>query len=161
MAANRKSPEQMNAERRLAKARQKANARAKAAHRQEGGEFSIAEVLKEQRQRAKRVATAIERGRQNGEYLIGLVRSNGSLVRQRPADWGPGQYNGPGSEFAETGRWKHYIEPEHVEEWQRAWLRDCRDVIAAAKAAPERFEWNRDWRESGTLRIGIVRRAAA
>lgn len=120
-----KSAEQMNQERRLVKARQQANAKAKAVHKSDNAGFDAREAMKEQRrfQNRRRLAEA------NGKRLLEQVRRQGSMLLSADAT---------------------------SEEATRIWLRNCRDLIAAAKADPNiRYFWNKDWEEKGYLAIGV------
>lgn len=136
--------------RRATKARQQQLAKAKAAAKRDSkqGEFSISDTILA----ANRKAHAIKKGIDNGNFLLGLVIKQGAQKFDKP-DVNK-DYNGPGSEYAETGKWKHYINHEDVLEWIEQWQRNCYDVIAAAKRSGERFVWNNDWKVTGVLLIG-------
>ena len=144
--------------RRATKARQQQLAKAKAAGGVKNVEFSIADTIQENRKAANRKAHAIKKGIDNGNFLLGLV------VKQGAQKFGKRDvnkdYSGPGSEYAEAGKWKHYIGHDDVLEWIEQWQRNCYDVIAAAKRSGERFVWNNDWKVTGVLLIGKEKQQA-
>src|SRR5690606_7640296 len=91
-----------------------------------------------ERRRTHRVAVAIVKSERNQEMLISQLLRTGVMILQWPSYQ---QYPTTDEHHAAERRWEH----------------DCRDVIAAARKRPERFEWNSDWMDDGQLLIGVVR----
>lgn len=159
MATTGKTAEQMNAERRATKARQQAVAKAKALGNIKGRtEFTIKEAIDEKVKHDKRKAYAEKRGIENGNFFLDQAIKYRVLVLKKPDSWSHEAYNGPESEYMMTGKQKHYIDPEDVEQFQREWERNCNDVIAATKRNTEhKFTWNNDWFRTGRLMMAIVK----
>lgn len=114
-----------NATRRAVKQRQRARARANAIHKRETGEFSIAEINREKRNRQRRISIAKKKSHDNGDRLITKVDKQGVLRLSL----------------------RGYDDPER-------WVLDCEDVIKAAKRSEKRYVWN-DWVADKMLLIAV------
>lgn len=133
--ASVKTVDQLNTERRAAKTRQQAVAKS-AAKNKTNTVFSIKDAIKDRSQFQHKKAVAQKENERyeadrkaNGQALLERTARQGSLMIRR-------------SDY----KWN-----EHV-----MWENSCYDVINAAKAQNAIwFTWNKDWRESEFLVIGI------
>lgn len=148
-----KSADTMNMERREAKQRQRAVARARALHKQNAADFSLAEVRKERKEsrqeqiKAERRAKMIaELSKKNQERLMADLQRLGAMVLQGPME---------GIPMPDTDEIRWVIDPVHPE--YRQWKHNCFDIITAARKHGRKYVWNGDWRETGTLTIAVRR----
>lgn len=118
-----KTAEQMNIERRAAKARQQANVKAKTVTKSEHKVFNMVDTLKNIKLNARKKQQAIQNAIDNGNFLLKMAIANVCVLTYSPYD--------------------------------DTWERNCYDVLTAAKRHPSRFEWNRDWKETGKLMIAL------
>lgn len=136
------SAESHNATRRAAKARQQQAARARALHKRDTGERpSIIDMVKENDRNKRRIATAIQKGHENGQRLLAELKRHRLLSLKRPTY---GELQDMGCDCS-----------TEMEREINRWERNCKDLLAAAKADPMRFDWNREWLAEGRLNITV------
>lgn len=133
--------------RKAIKQRQWAKARAKAAHRRDTGQvepISLTDMVREQRANRRRAEIRQRAAEANGRKLLAQVNPVLSLALT-------------GYESVAVTAEDDGVHGEANYSGERLWRRDCYDVIAAAKASPVRYQWNRDWREVGRLNIQVAK----
>jgi len=125
-----KTAEQMNAERRAAKARQQAAAKARGVNREKDQEFSLQEAQKENRKRENAAArrTAVKTAFVE-EKFAELIKRGSIKIAKQPTE---------NRDF---------------------WISFCFELIKKVRESEhkDKITYTRDWKETGVLVMGFVR----